>query len=125
MNLKKRVVIDMGKINSRKKGSAGELELSHKFKDLGYETRRGQQFCGMNGDPDVVGIDGIHIECKRVEKLNIDTAMEQAVKDHKEDQKPTVFHRKNRKPWLVTMLFEDWIELYKAWEATKNGSVQN
>jgi Holliday junction resolvase len=105
----------MAKINSKAKGSQGERELSNKFKEQGFDTRRSQQFCGANGDADVVGLDGIYVECKRVEKLNIGTAMEQAISDHKDGEKPTVFHRKNRKPWMVTMLMDDWIELYKAW----------
>ncbi|KAK9680679.1 hypothetical protein QE152_g38968 [Popillia japonica] len=60
-----------GKINSRAKGAKGERELSSKLRDYGYEARRGQQFSGANGDADVVGLPGIHIECKRVERLNI------------------------------------------------------
>lgn len=47
-----------------------ERELANLLKDrYGYDCRRGQQFCGSNGDADVVGLPGIHIECKRVEKL--------------------------------------------------------
>ena len=100
--------------NSRAKGAKGELELSNLLKEHGYKTRRGQQYCGANGDADVVGLDGIHIECKRVERLNIDDAMAQAVEDAREGETPAVFHRKNRKGWLVTMRFEDWLTLYKA-----------
>lgn len=58
-------------INSRQKGARGERELSSKLKENGFDTRRGQQYCGSNGDADVVGLPGIHIECKRVEKLNL------------------------------------------------------
>ena len=103
--------------NSNAKGAAGERELANLLKENGYTARRGQQYCGANGDADVVGLDGIHIECKRVERLNIDDAMAQAVADAKEDEKPAVFHRKNRKGWLVTMRFEDWLELYRAAES--------
>ena len=44
--------------------------------------------------------------------------MEQAIRDtetKKEKRIPAVFHRKNRKPWKVTMLLSDWFELYKSW----------
>lgn len=100
-------------MNSKKKGSRGELQLANLLKEKGFsEARRSQQYCGINSDADVVGLDGIHIECKRVEKLNIDDAMEQAKRDCKENT-PTVFHRKNNKEWLVTMRLDDWIELYK------------
>ena len=56
--------------NSKAKGSRGERELSSKLKEHGFDTRRGQQYCGANGDADVVGLPNIHIECKRVQALN-------------------------------------------------------
>ena len=103
--------------NSRRKGADGERELAKKLKEYGYDTRRGQQYSGANGDADVVGLPGIHIECKRVQQLNIDEAIEQAIRDARGDEMPTVFHRKDRRPWLVTNLFSDWIELYQYKEA--------
>lgn len=103
--------------NSREKGARGERELSNKLKEYGYESRRGQQYCGANGDADVVGLPGIHIECKRVENLNIDKALEQATADcNKETEFPAVFHRKNKTKWKVTMHLDDWIELYKQYK---------
>lgn len=100
-------------MNSRNKGKRGELELSHKLQVYGYEARRGQQYCGSNGDADVVGLHGIHIECKRVEKLNIYDAISQAKSDVNDDEIPAVFHRRDRKEWLVTMTMDDWMKLYK------------
>lgn len=99
-------------MNSRDKGKRGELELAKKLKEYGYDTRRGQQYCGSNGDADVVGLPGIHIECKRVEKLNLYDAMSQAVSDSKKDEMPAVFHRKNHCEWLVTMRFDDFMKMY-------------
>lgn len=81
------------------------------MKEYGYNCRRGQQFSGIEGE-DVVGLDYIHIECKRVENLNLYNAIGQAKRDSKEGQLPTVFHRKNNKKWLVTMELEDWIKVY-------------
>ena len=103
-------------MNSRNKGKRGELELANLLKSYGYETRRGVQYSGINGDADVVGLPGIHIECKRVEKLNIETAMEQSTRDARFGEIPTVMHRKDRKQWLVTMPLVDWMELFQAWE---------
>ena len=97
-------------MNSREKGKAGELELARILREHGYTARRGQQFCGVNGDADVVGIPGSHIECKRVEKLNIHEAMQQAVKDAREGEIPVVMHRKNRTEWLATMRLSDWLD---------------
>lgn len=98
-------------INSKKKGAKGERELANILKDYGYKCRRGQQYNGLEGE-DVVGLDYIHIECKRVEKLNIENAILQAKQDSNNNQIPTVFHRKNRSNWLVTMELKDWIKLY-------------
>ena len=106
----------MGKINSRAKGADGEREISNILKEHGYKTRRGQQFSGANGDADVVGIENIHIEVKRVEALHLDNAYEQSCRDARTGEIPTVFHRKNRKPWKVTIGLEDFIKLHKAYE---------
>lgn len=100
-------------MNSREKGAAGERELAGILKRYGYECRRGQQYCGANGDADVVGLPGIHIECKRVEKLNIDDALGQAVRDAREGEIPLVCHRKNRTGWKVTLSLEDFMRLYR------------
>ena len=105
----------MAKINSRQKGAAGERELANYFKGHGFDTRRGQQFSGLQGDADVVGLPRIHIESKRVEKLNLDKAMEQSIRDSRVGEIPTVMHRKNRAEWLCTMKLSDWIEMYKCW----------
>ena len=103
-------------MNSRNKGKRGELEAAHELQKYGYDARRSQQYAGINNDADVVGLPGVHIEVKRVEKLNIDEALEQAIRDKREHEIPIVMHRKNRTKWKVTMLFDDWINLYKAWE---------
>ncbi len=102
-------------MNSRQKGAAGERELAKKLREYGYDCRRGQQYCGANGDADVIGLPAIHIECKRVERLNIDDAMLQAIRDRREAEYPAVFHRKNNHEWLVTMRLNDWIEIYREW----------
>ena len=104
-------------MNSRMKGKRGELELARALRDFGYDCRRGQQYSGANGDADVVGLPGIHIECKRVERLNLTDAVHQALRDKRGGELPAVFHRRNDEPWLVTMPLESWIEIYREWEA--------
>ena len=103
-------------VNSRWKGAEGERELSHKLEAFGYDCRRGQQFCGKNGDADVVGLPGIHIECKRVEQLRLYDALKQAKSDARKDELPVVMHRRNKSSWVVIMELSDWMELYKVWE---------
>lgn len=100
-------------MNSRNKGKRGELELAAILRKYGFDARRGQQYCGTSGDADVVGLPGVHIECKRVERLNIDAAMEQAVRDARPGEVPVVVHRRNGKPWLVTQLLPDFLEARK------------
>lgn len=103
-------------MNSRNKGAAGERELAAKLREYGYQCRRGQQYSGVNGDADVVGLPGVHIECKRVEKLNLYEAMSQSVRDAKDGETPAVFHRKNNRGWLVTLRMDDFMKMYKAIE---------
>ena len=106
----------MKKINSKQKGKRGELYVVNKFKEHGYECNRTAQFKGNTGRADdIEGIDYIHIEVKFVESLNINNAMEQAVRDSLENNRqafPTVFHKKSGKDLLVTMRFEEWVQLY-------------
>ena len=96
--------------NSKQKGKRGELALVHELNNLGFETRRTAQYNGKETGSlaDLVGIDGVHIECKWVESLNIHNAMAQAIRDANDEEVPVVFHKKNNKPWLVTMRLEDW-----------------
>lgn len=101
--------------DSRAKGARGERELAKKLREFGFHARRGQQYSGANGDADVIGVPDIHIECKWVEKLNINKAMKQSLNDARQGEKAVVMHKKNGEKWLVTMTLADWIELYNAW----------
>lgn len=102
---------------SRAKGKRGEQELVRLIKENGYEARRTAQYCGKTGEAaDVIGLPGISIECKRVEKLNIYDAINQATRDAEAAGKgalPAVFHRKNNCGWLVTMTADDWFRVYR------------
>lgn len=100
-------------MNSRQKGARAERELAKVISSYGYPCRRGQQYCGLNGDADVVGLPGIHIECKHVERLNIYDAVDQSNRDAREGELPAVFHRKNHCEWLVTMPMDKFMELYQ------------
>lgn len=99
-------------MNSKSKGAKGERELARVLRQYGYDCRRGQQYSGANGDADVVGLPGVHIECKRVERLNIHDAMDQAKRDSRDGEIPTVFHRKNNCEWLVTLQIDEFMKLY-------------
>lgn len=99
---------------SQRKGSTGEKELVGLLQDSGYTdvVQPPQPTYGRR--PDVEGLPGIHVEVKRREKINLYEATAQAERDSVKfrDGLPTVFWRKNRKGWLVTMPLEDWLRLY-------------
>ena len=110
----------MAKINSKQKGKNGELEFVKKCKEYGFKNaRRSQQYAGINHDADVVGLPDLHIEVKRVERLNVDAAIEQAQRDKKEEELAIVAHRKNNKEWLITMTVDEWFEIYKRYLLTR------
>jgi Holliday junction resolvase len=112
----------MGKINSKQKGARFERQLASLFRDYGYtDARRTAQYCGNTGDAsDVVGLPGIHIEAKHQERMQLYDWMEQAERDAKgTNQFPVVFHKKNNADILVTMKLEDWMELYKEYDAAQ------
>lgn len=106
-------------VNSRQKGAAGEREIAKILRTYyGYkEARRGQQFCGKNGDADVVALPRVHMEVKRVERLNIYDAIDQSKRDARQGEFPAVFHRKNRCEWLVTVQLDTFMQLYNEWLA--------
>lgn len=106
-------------VNSKQKGARFERQLSSKFRDYGYAARRTAQYCGNTGDAsDVVGLPGIHIEAKHQEAMRLYDWMSQAKRDSAETGLlPVVFHKKNNAEILVTMRFEDWMNLYTEWEA--------
>lgn len=105
-------------INSRQKGARFERRLAGILRDYGYKCRRGQQYSGANGDADVIGLPGIHIEAKAVERLNIYDAMSQSKRDAREGEIPVVVHKKNNCNILVTMELEDFMKLYSGYEGS-------
>ena len=101
-------------MNSKRKGTAAERELARILSGYGYECHRAQGFQkGGIDTPDVAGLPGIHIECKRVESLNIHKAYAQAVRDADGEAIPVVMHRRNREPWMVTISLEHFMRIYK------------
>jgi len=96
-------------MRSKRKGKTGELELAAEIRRLfNVEARRGRQFHGGPGSPDVVAdISKVHIECKRTEKLNLYEAMEQAAGEAGEGEIPLVCHRRSRQKWLAVCYLDD------------------
>jgi len=110
----------MGRM-SRQKGKRGERECAAEFAALlGVECRRGVQYQGGADSPDVI-LKGVplHVECKRVESLNVYKALEQATEDAPATSTPIVWHRRNGKPSVVIVETTKLLALADAIRATQ------
>ena len=101
-------------IHSRNKGARGERQWRDELRAHGYDARRGQQFSGSPESPDVIceALGWAHFEVKAVEQLNIEDAMEQARRDAGA-KAPFVAHKRNFRPWLVTMTAETFFQFLR------------
>ena len=108
---------------SQRKGRAAELELSRILQGHGYDVEPGRAL-SYGEVPDLTGLPGIHIECKRCEVLRLSEWLAQARRDADKfgDGMPAVFHRKNKAPWLVTMELPDWMQLYRGYQPPKQSN---
>lgn len=104
-------------VNSRDKGARYERELAGIFREYGYQARRGQQYSGANGDADVVGLPGLHIEAKRRERMQLYDWMAQSVRDAPSGEIPVVMHRANHCDTLVSMRLQDFMTIYGEYAA--------
>ena len=106
-------------INSRTKGIRGELAFVHECKKHGYDVRRSQQYCGNTGEAmDVIGLQGIHVECKNSKVLRLKEYLEQAKNDAEKagkDNLPTVFYKIPRGDWVAIMPLDDWFQMYEGY----------
>ena len=86
----------------------------HKFHHFHYTTRPGMAV-SFGGEPDVVGLDGVHIEIKRRENPDLSAALRQATEDaaYFGDGLPAVFVRGNRQKWRVVMDLDAWMKMYR------------
>ena len=102
----------MGKM-SRDKGKRGELEVVALLHKYGFEAWRGQQFKGGSDSPDVIhNIPNVHLEVKLREALSLYPVLENT-KQEAPEKVPVLFHRRSRKPWVVAMYAEDFLQLMK------------
>ena len=93
---------------SRNKGKRGEREAAKELNRLfGLEARRAQQYCGEAGDADLIGIEGIHVEVKRVERFCLHPSHDQADSARKAGETPLVLTRQNGKSWVACCYLED------------------
>ena len=109
-----RLGVDLTGKTSQRKGRTGELELARFLQGYGYDVQPGRAV-SYGATPDISGLPGIHIECKRVEQLRPYSWLEQADRDAVcfGDGLPAVFFRRSRSTWLVVMKLEDWLKIYR------------
>lgn len=101
-------------MNSKSKGKRGELELVEALRCAGYaNARRSAQYCGNTGDaPDVVGVDGLHIECKRREQIQDEVFIQQAEREAKKGLVPVVMYRRSREKWKVCLRLDVFMAIW-------------
>ena len=102
-------------INSKEKGKRYEREIAGYFKRFGFNARRSVQYNGKaeEGQADIVGVPFLHVECKHNEQLNVEKALQQAIRDNGNKNKiPVVIHRKNGEKSKVTMSLDDFMKIY-------------
>ena len=102
-------------MNSKRKGSRAELELLRILQEHGVEAHRNdQRYVGGIDNPDIsvkMGPVNVHVECKRVERLQLAAALRQAHRDANGHALPVVVHRRSREPWIVSMELTDLLEV--------------
>lgn len=107
---------------SARKGADGERELAAILRGHGYDIQRGGSL-SFGEVPDLSGLPGVHVECKRAETLRLSEWMEQARRDaDRFGGLPAVFFRRSREPWAVVMQLPDWLELYRSYHAAEQSN---
>lgn len=106
----------MSRINSRNKGKRGESEVTERLKSLDIgEVEDHRQERTDHNLPDT-GIPGaVCVEVKYREKFNAYASMEQVEQQASASKYSTslrcVYHRRNRKDWLVVLRAGDFEKL--------------
>lgn len=105
-------------VKARDKGQRGERELVDFLTDaLGTEgLRRGQQDWGGHVEPDVVGLPGWWVECKREERPRLGAWLTKVVGDlvaARSLAKPLIAWRPNRGSWWAVLRLVDWCALVR------------
>ena len=99
---------------SQQKGRRAELELVEILRGYGFASVQPGEAVSYGAEPDIIGLPGVHIECKRCEQLRLTEWMTQAERDAERfgDGIPVIFHRRNREEWRVTMRLDDFMQIY-------------
>lgn len=89
---------------SREKGARGEREVASVFRDAGLpDVVRTPNSGGLHIPGDLVGVDGLHVEVKRAERLDIPAWLQQARADCPEGSTPVLAFRRSREEWQAVV----------------------
>lgn len=101
---------------SRRKGKVGELEVVNLLKAHGLKAQRTAplQAAAGSSDADVIGVEGVHLEVKRQERVEIDKWCAQAELAAKPTDVPAVVWRRNNQKWRVALPLEDFLQLLRS-----------
>lgn len=99
----------------RNKGAAAEREIAQILRDHGWAgARRTHDGREQAGRGDIAnGPQGVHIEIKRQERLNVPAALRQANEDADPLDVPVLIHRPSRHPWMATLPLDELLPLLK------------
>ena len=106
--------------NSREKGIRGEREWASFCRGEGYDCRRGKQYCGIEGNADVVGLNGLYVEVKRRQLKTLEGWLHKAFLESLRagnGEMPIVAHRGDCEDWKVTLYAEHFFRIYREWDA--------
>lgn len=103
----------------RRKGKVAELEVVHIIRDEGWPAaRRTSDGREQSARGDLAnGPEGVHIEIKRHERLNVPAAFDQVVADANPHDIPVLIHRPSRHEWMATLPLTELLPLLKLREA--------
>jgi hypothetical protein len=103
----------MSPVNSRRKGKDAEQEFINKhLREYWPEAARNiDQF--REDKRDVIAVNGVHWQIKRVEALNIWTALAQAEGEASPLDIPVVAFRRNRSKWFAALPADELIALLR------------
>lgn len=100
---------------SRRKGANGERAIASAYRAKGFDVDRVPNSGGLKVKGDLKAnddsLDGLHLEVKRQEKIQLNAWLKQAAEEASAGEVPIVIHRRSRSPWYATLPFDDLLDM--------------
>lgn len=101
-------------VNSRAKGSRGELEVAAIFRAAGFDCDRVPNSGALRIKGDLYGSVPAHVEVKRGERVRLPEWWAQTVDEAPDGMLPLLALRQSRRPWLAVVPLEALVALLAA-----------